>query len=148
MQSTLYNATMTGDLTMAPRYAVNTQQLTVDTTKVNFFLECSNCASISSWQPAASPMVEMSVYQNGILRFNIDAGQSEPFTRFKISDTGLPVDDQHLIPATFGPYGDYQYTTSTEGVTFTQKGDAVAGKDDFEIILQYNPFRIQLSSNG
>jgi len=53
-----------------------------------------------------------------------------------------------LIPATFGPYGDYQYTTSTEGVTFTQKGDAVTGKDDFEIILQYNPFRIQLSSNG
>jgi len=38
-------------------------------------------------------MVEMLVYQNGILRFNIDAGQSEPFTRFKISDTGLPVDD-------------------------------------------------------
>jgi hypothetical protein len=41
------------------------------------------------------------------MRMNVDAGQTEPFTRFQVSETGLPVDEENLVLASIGPDGDY-----------------------------------------
>jgi hypothetical protein len=41
------------------------------------------------------------------MRMNVDAGQPEPFTRFQVSETGLPVDEENLVLASIGPDGDY-----------------------------------------
>ncbi len=45
-QQTLYTATMTDDLTLAPRYTVNTNELIVGQNGITFALTCSNCATI------------------------------------------------------------------------------------------------------
>jgi len=61
------------------------------------------------------------------MRVNVDSGQYEPFTRFQVSDTGLPVDEQNLELATIGPTGNYTYTTSADGIILQSAGTPVAG---------------------
>jgi hypothetical protein len=74
---------------------------------------------------------------------------AETYSRFRISDYGMGVEWSQLnlqtISETAG--ADYTISTQADGMTLTQNG-AVSGQDQFEIKIQYSPFRVQQYSNG
>jgi hypothetical protein len=73
---------------------------------------------------------------------------AETWSRFRISDYNVGVEWGQLIPQTIATDGsaNYQLTQQPDGITLSQA--AVAGKDSFEVRIQYAPFRIAQYSNG
>jgi hypothetical protein len=91
-------------------------------------------------------LVSLEVYQNGILRVNIgDPSEVGTISRFRISDYGIGVEWSQLIAQDLNG-GDYNMTTTADGIQLTQS--QIAGQDSFQILIQFNPFRILESSNG
>jgi hypothetical protein len=115
---------------------------------LNLTLTMTNNPPISSWAPGNDLTFVMNIYQNGILQVRV-LNTAETYSRFRISDYGMGVEWSQLnlqtISETAG--ADYTISTQADGMTLTQNG-AVSGQDQFEIKIQYSPFRVQQYSNG
>lgn len=86
-------------------------------------LTMSNVGQISSWAPADSLEVSLSIYQMGLLQVQVK-DPSETFSRFKISDYDVGVEwstlkAQTMDDTTVIPNPDYLVTKSTNGVDIT-----------------------------
>lgn len=140
---------MAGDLTVAPRYVIaDSSAVTHNATQMNMTISMTNNPAITSWQPGNNLIVSMNIYQNGILQFNV-IDTSETWSRFRISDYDIGVEWSQLKHQTIDESSgsDYLITSQVDGITLTQQS-AATGEDQFEVKIQYNPFRIQEWSNG
>ena len=72
MQSELYAATVADDLTLAPRYVIqSSSDVAYNSTQINMTLTMTNDPAITAWSPGNNLLVTMNVYQNGLMQVKV-----------------------------------------------------------------------------